>query len=254
MPIPSTAPKSPTPTGDLSGLLRPASSAATGSLRRIAARPNEAFWLLAHPLAWDIAIVDGVVEGKKLAGTAVWVPDLVKLVEAPGANGIRVVPSGQGPEAAYTGALRARLEAGWTVLDRTEAIASVYLPPGVPEGPYIREVDCQDPLTHVIGVHYLEAWQVPVASVGDAKQRFRFDRDAHTRWRASLCLRGLIAPPSEEVRREVRARLEAKIGRIEVQPLATEVVKRRLAKPTARLAELGKAMALSPATTSAAPA
>lgn len=218
-----------------------------GAVVRINAAPSPAFFLEHSPIEWEAVAVKGEVEGVTLDGVY-WLPVISKLPEVPGSSpGMRTRKRGEAPEASYADAVDRRRRGGWAVLDRAEAIAPAYLPAGVPAGPYIRRMACRDPKTGRDGYVHIEAWQVPIRTAPGRPQAFKYDYAAHRLWRASLVLKGLIDPPTEDVTAPQVAKAQSKVDRVSALPLPDEVRRERVAKARAAFEALSGAQVLGAA-------
>lgn len=216
-----------------------------GAVVRVHYPITPAFFLMHSPVEWEAVTVKGEVEGQALDGVY-WLPVLVKVPEVPGSTpGMRTRKRGEAPEASYADAVDRRRRGGWAVLDRVEMIASAYLPAGIPAGPYIRRMACRDPMTGRDGYAHVEAWQVPMRTAPGRKQAFRYDHEAHKLWRASLVLRGLVDPPTEDVTAPQIQQARIKYDRISALPLPDEVRRERVARARATMEALTSAQVLA---------
>ena len=216
-----------------------------GAVVRISYPVSPAFFLMHSPVEWEAVMVKGEVEGQALDGVY-WLPVIVKMPEVPGSTpGMRTRKRGEAPEASYADAVDRRRRGGWAVLDRVETIASAYLPAGIPAGPYIRRMACRDPQTGRDGFAHVEAWQVPIRTAPGRRQSFRYDHEAHKLWRASLVLRGLVDPPTEDIIAPQVAGASRKADRIAALPLPDEVRRERVAKARATADALASAQVLA---------
>lgn len=227
MPVPtSAAPRkaSPQRPDDVLASVEELPSASRGGLR-VFAEPNPAFHLAHAPDAWDVAEIEGEVEGIKLKGSYV-LPMLSFRADVPGSTpGMRTRRDGEADEASYADAIRRWRDGGWTVLDRGRRIASAYLPPGVAEGIYVRRLACRSAQGQD-GYHHFEAWNVPVRGPPASPQRFRFDLESYNRWRASLVLTGAVPEPTEFALEGVRREAEGRTRRIELTNWASPELRR----------------------------
>jgi hypothetical protein len=216
-----------------------------GAVVRIAYPITPAFFLMHSPTDWEARAVNGEVDGVRLDGVY-WLPVLAKLPEVPGSTpGMRTRKRGESPEASYADAVDRRRRGGWAVLDRVESIAPAYLPAGIPAGPYIRRMACRDPQTGRDGYAHVEAWHVPVRTSPGRKQAFKFDFATYDLWRASLVLRGVVDPPTEDVTAPQVSRARSKVSRIAALPLPDEVRRDSVGKARTKADALAGAQALA---------
>lgn len=192
MPIPEQPPTTTPPATGFAALMRPTQlgGAVDSGASLLAASPNHRFFLRHHPSAWRVS---------SRLEKPTWIPDIAKHILAPGVNGVRTIRKGETAEASYRNSVRDAMDKGWSYLDAGAPIPAEYLPPGVPVGGYIRELECADPLTRRRGTYYLEAWQIPVESLPDERQRFEYDLSAHERYAAWLVLSGQLRPVLPQV-------------------------------------------------------
>lgn len=202
------------PVSELVSAMRAPSPASMGAVSYFTMEPAPRFFLLHSPTDWEVVQVSGEVLGHKLEG-AYFLPVLTKLLEVPGSSpGMRTRRRDESEDKSFADALDYRRRAGWAVLDRSQTIASAFLPAGMPEGPYIREVSVRSPSTGAAGVAYVEAWQVPLRTAPGRAQAFRYDHASNALWRASLCLSGVIAAPTEDVIAPLVRGYKARVRRI----------------------------------------
>lgn len=228
MPIPDLpgtlgAPNPAIAEASLAGLMRPSrlGQAAVG-VGRVVIAPNEPFFLRHHPRAWRVS---------STLESATLLPDVTKHVIAPGVNGVRTLSEGDLPEAAYEDSVHAGTKRGFVYLSPIAPVPADCLPAGVPPGSYIREIDCVHPLTNRPGIYHAEAWQVPIETLPDEQQQFRFDTASYERWLAYLVLSGQVPPPNERVIQTMRDRVAEHVQRtklLNVSPdIRDEFVKRK---------------------------
>lgn len=205
---------------DLAGLMRPsefAQAASTANLLQI--NPNQPFFLRHHPNAWRVSTTLAV---------PLLLPDVTKHVIAPGVNGIRTRGKHEPPEATYRSAIMDQTMKHWTYLDPAAPIPANCLPDGVPAGSYIREMGCQGLIVRAIGKYYAEAWQVPIQTLPNAKQRFRFDSHKYERWLRFLVESGQIAPALDGILEAKRSQVRDHRDRVETMNLNEAIAKKWL--------------------------
>jgi len=220
MPVPKNKSKAAAPSASaLAGMMEIPTSDLVDPKPRIVARPNWPFFLRHWPEAWDI--------GTEGLDKPTWLPQVVQHIMRPGAGGMRTLKKGMNPADVYFNAKRDAEREGWIYVELNEVVPADCLPPGVPEGPYFRAVACRDKKTGTLGKHYVEAWEVPVASAANRKQKFQYDRAGYNRWRASLVTRGLIPGITEDVRQALIYGAENRLGRVEVLNFSNDNVRDR---------------------------
>jgi hypothetical protein len=223
---------------DLAGLMQPpANMAKITSIKAIRSPPNYPFLYRVHPSAWT-------VESEGLDGPTL-LPEIGKHLLIPGCNGVRTLSDNEKttPERAYEDAVAAAQGKGWTYIALDTITDAKHLPPGVPAGPFLREIPCRHPQTGIAGSRWVEAWSVPVATLPDDEQAFQFDRASYNRWRLSLVESGKIPAPNAVVVSRLKARIDGQHARIQSR-VATD--------PHVKEANLAKAKAASDAVAVAA--
>ena len=216
--------------------MRPSSPEAMADDTRIRATPNESFFLRHHPNQWELA-----TEG--LDGPTI-LPIIARHTILPGQSGIRTIKEGQHPSAAYKHAKRDDEDRGWVYLAPLDPIPAAMLPAGMPEGGYLRDLDCRDVHTTATGSYFLEAWDVPEAVPPGAVQTFRHDRAAYNRWRAWLVETGKVPQPAPAIKRALVGRVEQRL--VEAETLvwpSDHLAKRKIKEATARRDQASKAEA-----------
>lgn len=220
MPIPDLpGPLAPPPAAvtemALAGMMRPSRlGQVAAGVSRVTIAPNDAFFLRHHPRAWRVS---SRLEQPTL------LPDVTKHVLAPGVNGVRTLSENDLPEAAYEDSVHSASKRGFVYLSPIAQVPEGCFPAGVPPGPYIREIDCVHPLTHRPGIYHAEAWQVPIATLPDETQQFRFDTASYERWLEWLVLSGQVAPPNERVIQTLRDRVKEHVERTRLLNVAPDI-------------------------------
>lgn len=204
MAVPRHATSTPEPSASMAGLLR-APRTALAEEQVLGMPPGAPFLLKHHWSAWEVA-------SEGLDGPQ-WLPKLKKHVIRPGINHVHTLKRGQASHEAYQDGVEIESRAGWTFIQQ-HPLDEDHRPAGVPEGPYVREVDVRDPRTGTTGQAYLEAWQVPLPTLpGDeAGQRFRFDRASYNRWRFWLVESGQIAKPPDHVTKRIATTYDDRVA------------------------------------------
>lgn len=220
MPIPDLpGPLAPPPAAvaeaALAGMMRPSRfGQAAVAAGRVVIAPNDPFFLRHHPRAWRVSVT---------LPEPTFLPDVTMHIIAPGVNGVRTLSEGDLPEAAYEDSVHTGQKRGFTYLSPIAPIPADCLPPGVPSGPYIRELECVHPLTHRPGVYHVEAWNVPIETLPDEQQQFKFHLQSYERWLAYLVLSGQIAPPNERVAQTLRDRVREHVERTKLLNVAPDI-------------------------------
>jgi hypothetical protein len=227
MPVPDLpqAPATASPVvGDLASLMRGASLGRLGGSALLAIAPNDAFFLRHHPRAWRVS---------STLEDPVFLPDVTKHVLAPGCNGVRTLGEHDEPSQAYEDSVHSAEKKGWLYLSPLDPVPADCLPAGVPEGGYLRALDCRHPLTRQAGQHHVEAWCVPIATLPDEDQQFRFDVASYERWLRYLVLSGQVAPPNERVVETMRSRVREHVARTQMLNVAPDIREQFVAKKAA---------------------
>ncbi|MAL02703.1 MAG: hypothetical protein CL625_00280 [Arenimonas sp.] len=164
---------------------------------RITCAPRPAFFLRAHPLAWEVVDVEGA---------PVWVPQLSRHELLPGAQGIRTLTRAEqgDPRLAWRAARQQQEGEGFVYLDPTAEIDPRFRPEGIDAATYCYAIPCIDRQRRP-GVRFTELWEVPIPTPPGMSQVFRFDHDLANAWRASLVADGLVPQPNPLImEREIR--------------------------------------------------
>ena len=169
--------RSQTPTPTAGPTASPFSASPFDDGGRITAASRAAFFLRAHPLAWEVVEVDGA---------AVWVPQLSRHELLPGAQGIRTLTRAEegDPRLAWRAARQQQESEGFVYLDPTAQIAERYRPEGIDASTYCYGIPCVDRQRRP-GMRFTELWEVPVPTPAGMSQVFRYDHERANAWRAS---------------------------------------------------------------------
>ena len=180
--------RSQTPTPTAGPTASPFSASPFDDGGRITAPSRAAFFLRAHPLAWEVVEVDGA---------AVWVPQLSRHELLPGAQGIRTLTRAEegDPRLAWRAARQQQESEGFVYLDPTAQIAERYRPEGIDASTYCYGIPCVDRQRRP-GMRFTELWEVPVPTPAGMSQVFRYDHERANAWRASLVADGLVPQPN----------------------------------------------------------
>jgi hypothetical protein len=198
----------------LAGLMRQATLGQTVAGGHISIGPNPTFFLRHHPRSWRVSTT--------LAQPTL-LPDVTKHVISPGVNGCRTLGEHDEPQDAYENSVHRAEKRGFTYLSPIAPIPAACLPPGVPPGGYIRALDCRHPLTRVVGHYHTEAWNVPIATLPDEDQQFKFHLPTYELWLEWLVLSGQIAPPNERVIQTLRDRVRQHVERTRLLNVAPDI-------------------------------
>lgn len=223
MPIPQHATTAAAASQGFVAAMRPS----LGSTRTDAAlpiAPNDSFFLRHHPRNWRLSTT---------LEEPTYLPEVSMMILAPGVNGVRTTDRGEEPHKAYEDAVTRDERLGWVFLHPGAPVPTDCLPDGMSPGGYRRELDCRDPVTGRSGVYHLEAWRVPLAGLGDERQRFRFDTAAYERWLLHLVESGAVQPMDPSLADAQAARVMQHVERVESSPLPDAVRERRTAQKQA---------------------
>jgi len=164
---------------------------------RIRSPSRPAFFLRAHPLAWEVVTVEG---------SPVWVPQLSRHELLPGAQGIRTLTRAEqgDPRLAWRAARQQQEGEGFVYLDPTAEIDPRFRPDDVDAASYCYSIPCIDRQRRP-GVRFTELWNVPIPTPAGMSQVFRYSHELANAWRASLVADGLVPQPNPLiVEREIR--------------------------------------------------
>lgn len=206
---------------DFASMMTETSFEAVGGESFLPIRPNEAFFYRHHPANWRISVH---------LDKPTCLPDITMHVLAPGVNGVRTRNKGEPAEMGHKNSVRDSEDRGWVYLDPRAPIPADCLPPGVPAGGYLRDLDCKDPLTGQDGLRYVEAWNVPVATLPDDIQQFKFQTPSYERWLVYLVASGQIAPMLPSVLTAMTNRVRGHLERAQTvgyQPDVREIFVKR---------------------------
>lgn len=169
--------------------------------------PNYPFLLRHHGRTWH-------VESEGLDGPTL-LPEIVHHILMPGCNGIRTRNKGEAVERSYEDAVAAAKAKGWHYIPLAPITDRNHLPDGIPAGPPVRSLLARHPLTGNVSPVYLEAWQVPIETLPDEPQQYRFDRASYNRWRKHLVETGVIPPALASVKTAIRKRAAGHVANIQ---------------------------------------
>lgn len=180
-----------------------------------------------HPSNWEIGDVDGVVY---------WLPEICVHPVFPGAAGIRTRGPQDPVEASWEDAKHREEKKGWVYIDCDQPVPDHALPAGMPRGSLpVRQYEVRDPATGATGVRWEEAWKIPMPSLPDERQVWKFDRPAYNRWRLWLVETGQVAPPLEHVIRRRLANLADRVARVPTH--VSDDVRKRMLEPRQAVAK-----------------
>ena len=163
-----------------------------GGDRGINVRPNAPYYLMTHPHCWDLVVAED--------GTAEWLPQLSKLLEEPGVQGVRMMPGG-GADSSI--ARTHAMDKGFFVLPREL-------------GYLVRH------RTRSGGYHYTGSWGNYKDIAG--KIIWKPDVDAYNDFRRNLLKERIIAPPDPDVLEMHKEREERRIDRLASQQHIPEML------------------------------
>ena len=156
-----------------------------GGDRGINEKPNCPYYLMAHPHCWDLVVSDD--------GSAEWLPQLSKLQEEPGVQGVRALPGGGADSSmARTDAM----DRGFTVLPREL-------------GYLVRH------RTRSGGYHYTGSW-VSFKQIAN-RVIWKPDTEAYNEFRRNLLRERIVDPPDPDILELQREREERRIDRLASQ-------------------------------------
>lgn len=197
---------------------------------RLLLEPRPRFFLWFTLAAWEV-----VSEG--LSGPRL-LPVLVCQPVVPGANGIRTRAKNEAEEASWVGGIKEWADKGRQLLDPNRVIPASCLPPGVPEGPYIREIPCAHPRYKTPGSYFCEAWDVPNPPTPGMPQSFKRDRGAYNRWRASLVDEKVVPGPPDAVVQNMLRNADRAINRTRISNAPADVRDERVKDAKAKKASI----------------
>lgn len=189
--------------------------------------PNTAFFLFHHPANWRIA-----VEG---LDAPAWVPDIQKKPLTPGCNGIRTRRANEPEEATYVAAIDEDQRDGAVYLWPESVIPDHCLPDGITGEGYLRVYPCRGNMTGRAGEYFCEVWDLPVASLPNEAQQYKFDRASYNRWLVWLVESGTIEPPIPRIVDRLVQRVEDHLARAKVLNVAPDLRAERIAQRSAEL-------------------
>ena len=215
--LPAATHKAPEPlTSDaLAAKMKPGAPPALVPAVGIIADFRPPFFLYHHPNCWDLSSTHG--GGNERLKQPTLLPQVQMFPIAPGAFGCRTRRQGEPFSAVYAKAVEKwQRDRGVTFLDPEQPIPSWALPPGVPEGGYLRELEVVHPLTDQQGSRWSEVWHVPAPTQPNTRQHFEFRRTEYELWLAWLVQSGQLRPASrrafEVAVKKWRHRVEGVVG------------------------------------------
>lgn len=189
--------------------------------------PNCRFFFRHWPREWEVEDVDGKPE---------WLPSLAPHILKPGSGNIRTLSPSElhTPHRAYETAVMDARREGWIYIDPDTYVPSDCLPPGVPDGGYLRELDCVSK-GGAQGSRWVTAWTIPVKTLAGERQQWSFDRDLFNKWRKTLVDDGVVEPPDRAVVKKYIARISRHIVRNKAKPIPTDLRTERVNRILTRL-------------------
>lgn len=152
--------------------------------KRITASPTPSFLLRHNPKNWFVSTT---------LPTPTLLPEITQQVLSPGVNGVRTRSKNErDPIDAYKTSVRDSQDKGWIYIEPSNLVGGDHLPPKVPVGHYIRAIPCRTLRGDVPGVRHVECWYVPLATLPETDQRFKFHRASYERWLLHLVETGQV--------------------------------------------------------------
>lgn len=180
------------------------------------AKPAKLFFLYHHPANWQLSVTHG--KGKPI-GKPTLLPEVRKFLISPGVFGCRTHDKHEDPSKVYLGAVGKWRAKGYIFLDPDETIPQHMLPPGVPEGGYLRELRVQHPQVKATVTRWSEAWDIPVPTLPGEPQRFQFHRETYELWLAWLVQSGTVPTATPEVLARFQRIHRKRVDRVRVMAI-----------------------------------
>ena len=189
--------------------------------------PNERFFLRHWPREWECEEVDG---------KACWLPCLGPHILKPGTDNIRTLARHEShkPHLAFEMSVMNARREGWVYIDPEVPVPTECLPDGVPEGGYLRALDCVNK-AGVGGTKWVEAWEIPVPTLPGERQQWSFERESYNRWRKHLVESGQVPQPDTQWLNRKRKSVPSHLRSTKAKPLPSDLRLEMVAKHQRRL-------------------
>lgn len=216
------------------------------AVQRVNAQPAASFIYSFPPESLQLLDVPkGVVDGYDCPGGKFWLPQQVRLVNASGVNGVRVLGDGESPGEVWRYTLQLQAEKGAVIIPPDLPIPSEALPAGAQPGGYLREAPVV--WRGQPGTRYITPWDLCTPLPGGAPAKWTFDREKYALWLWWLVASGRVPavhPAFVDAKKgEAVARVVEVEGRAALLPEGMRGAKVEEAKAAARVAQEAPAAA-----------
>ena len=218
------------------------------AIRTINAEPGASFLYSFPPESFQLLYVPkGEIDGYECPGGKFWLPQQVRIVNAPGANQVRVISPGEHPSEAWRYVVQNAREKGHVLLSPDLPVPSAALPSGAQPGGYLREVTVR--WRGQMGVRYVTPWDLCTPLPGDAPARWSFDRSNYALWLWWLVAAGHVPAVHPAYIDGRKADMRGTVAQVEarVANLPAEQPTRRVAEANTEVAAAEKAEVAAPA-------
>lgn len=218
------------------------------AIRTINAEPGASFLYSFPPESFQLLDVPkGEIDGYECPGGKFWLPQQVRIVNAPGANQVRVISPGEHPSEAWRYVVQNAREKGHVLLFPDLSVPSAALPSGAQPGGYLREVTVR--WRGQMGVRYVTPWDLCTPLPGDAPARWSFDRSNYALWLWWLVAAGHVPAVHPAYIDGKKADMRGTVAQVEarVANLPADQAKRRVQEATTEVAAAEKAEVAAPA-------
>ena len=163
------------------------------SVQRVNAAPGSSF-LYSFPADGFqlLEVPKATVDGYDCPGGLYWLPQQVRIVNASGANGVRVLSEGESPAEAWRYVLQIQREKGSVVISPDLPVPSEALPSGAQPGGYLREAAVV--WRGQPGSRFITPWDLCTPLPGDLPAKWTFDRSKYALWLWWLVASGQVPP------------------------------------------------------------
>lgn len=218
------------------------------AIQSVNAEPGASFLYSFPPESFQLLDVPkGEIDGYECPGGKFWLPQQVRIVNAPGANQVRVISPGEHPSEAWRYVVQNAREKGHVLLSPDLPVPSAALPSGAKPGGYLREVTVR--WRGQMGVRYVTPWDLCTPLPGDAPARWSFDRSNYALWLWWLVAAGHVPAVHPAYIDGKKADMRGTVAQVEarVANLPADQAKRRVQEATTEVTAAEKAEVAAPA-------
>jgi hypothetical protein len=212
------------------------------AIQTVNAEPGASFLYSFPPESFQLLEVPkGEIDGFDCPGGKFWLPTQVRIVNAPGANQVRVIGPGEHPSEAWRYVVQNAREKGHVLLSPDLPIPAAALPSGAQPGGYLREAAVR--WRGQMGVRYVTPWDLCTPLPGDAPARWSFDRSNYALWLWWLVAAGHVPGVHPAYIDGKKADMRGAVAQVEARVInmPADQAKRRIEEVVAEAATAEKA-------------